>query len=388
MKQEKRLELRKFVAPEFVFGENALNLAGQYSENFGAMKALIVTDPGVRKAGWAGKVETVLKSHRISYAVFDGVTANPKDSEVMAGADYYQREKCDVIIAVGGGSPMDCAKGIGIVTTNQENILDFEGVDEVTVPGPPLICIPTTAGTSADVSQFSIITDTPRGVKIAIISKSVVPDIALIDPATTLTMSLELTAATGMDALVHAVEAYVSNASSPITDINALEAIRLIAIELPKAILNPSDMAARDHMMLASLHAGLAFSNASLGLVHGMAHCLGGLLDLAHGDCNAILLEHVVDFNFDAIPHKYAKIGSAMGLAMNKLNRDEQKSTLLHALSEFRKKVGDRQNLTDLGVNPSDIPRLAENAINDPCLATNPKQPTIKQIEALYEKAL
>lgn len=384
----KRLELRKFVAPEFVFGEGALTLAGQYSENFGAEKVLIITDPGVRESGWCDRVIASLKDHHIHYAIFDSITPNPKDHEVMAGAEFYMSEQCDVIIAVGGGSPMDCAKGVGVVSTNQKHILNFEGVDEVPAPGPPLICIPTTAGTSADVSQFSIITDSARKVKIAIISKTVVPDIALIDPVTTTTMPMELTAATGMDAMVHAFEAYVSNASSPLTDMNALEAIRIITKELPKVIADPANMVSRDSMMLASLLAGLAFSNASLGLVHSMAHCLGGVLDLAHGECNAVLLEHVVDYNFKSAPDKYQKIGATMGAYMTYPAPDARKAALLEDLAIFRKKVGINQRLSDLGVNASDIPRLSENAYNDPCLATNPRQPTIPEIEKIYEKAL
>ena len=383
-----RLELRKFVVPEFIFGEGALNLLGQYCANFGAEKVLVVTDPGVRQAGWTGKAEAELAEYGIPYAVFDGVTPNPKDHETMAGADYYHAEQCDLILAVGGGSPMDCAKGIGIVSTNHRHILDFEGVDEVPVPGPPLICIPTTAGSSADVSQFAIISDTSRKVKIAIISKTMVPDVALIDPATTLTMSSELTAATGMDALVHAFEAYVSNAGSPLTDLHALAAIRLIVDNLPRALGDPENMFYRDRLMLASLQAGLAFSNASLGLVHGMAHSLGGSFDLAHGDCNSILLEHVVGFNFDADVEKHRDIAEAMGIGTDGLQAEPLASALRENIAAFREQVGITQTLSDLGVKPSDIPQLAKNAINDPCLATNPKPATIRDIEQIYEKAL
>ncbi len=193
---------------------------------------------------------------------------------------------------------MDCAKGIGIVSTNRKNILDIEGIDNVPIPGPPLICIPTTSGTSADVSQFAIINDTVEKRKIAIISKTVVPDVALIDPLTTLTMPAYLTACTGIDALVHAVEAYVSTANSPLLDLHALEAVRLVCTNLPQVLAAPTDLELRGKMTLASLQAGLAFSNASLGAVHAMAHSLGGLLDLPHGECNALLLDHVVNFNY------------------------------------------------------------------------------------------
>lgn len=388
MPQSGRMELRKFVAPEFVFGDGALNLVGDYCANFGAEKVLLVTDPGVRQAGWTGRVEAELEGHGIPFVVFDEITSNPKDHETMVGADYYQSEKCDLILSVGGGSPMDCAKGIGIVSTNHRHILEFEGVDEVRVPGPPLICIPTTAGSSADVSQFAIITDTSRHLKIAVISKTMVPDVALIDPATTATMPAGLTAATGMDALVHAFEAYVSNAGSPLTDLHALEAIRLIAVHLPLAMADQANLIYRDRMMLASLQAGLAFSNASLGLVHGMAHSLGGALDLAHGDCNSILLEHVVGFNFDSSVDRYRDIAQAMGVRTEGLDEPSLAAALLKAVAALRTRVGITQTLSDLGVKPTDIPQLARNALNDPCLATNPKPITAEEIGFLYEKAL
>jgi alcohol dehydrogenase class IV len=371
-----------------VFGEGALALVGQYSENFGAKKALIVTDPGVIEAGWTRKVEAELRRAGVAYEVFDRVTSNPKDHEAMAGVEMYEREKCDLIVAVGGGSPMDCAKGLGIATSNKRHVLDFEGVDEVAAPGPPLICIPTTAGSSADVSQFAIISDTVRKVKIAIISKTVVPDVALIDPITTTTMSPELTAATGMDALVHAFEAYVSNASSPLTDMCALEAIRLIASFLPRVMADPADMDYRGYLMLASLQAGLAFSNASLGLVHGMAHSLGGRLDLAHGACNSILLEHVLDFNYESAPDRYKKIAGTMGIGVEKLSHASIKEIFLNTVRDFRKSLNIDQTLSDFGVGREDIPKLSENALKDPCLATNPKEPTIRDIENIYEKAL
>ncbi len=255
-----------------------------------------------------------LKAEGLPYTVFFEVTSNPRAQEVMAGARSYSDEHCNIIVAIGGGSPMDCAKGIGIVSSNKKHILEFEGVDQVPIPGPPFICIPTTAGSSADVSQFAIINDTERMVKIAIISKTVVPDVALIDPATTTTMDAHLTACTGMDALSHGMEAFVSNAHSPITDLHSMEAIRLIAANLLPTIAMPENIDMRSKMMLGSLHAGLAFSNASLGAVHAMAHSLGGYLDLPHGECNALLLEHVVAFNFDAASKRYRLIGKAMGL--------------------------------------------------------------------------
>ena len=205
-------ELRKFVAPEFIFGVGARNLAGRYAKNLGGRKVLVVSDPGVVAAGWTRDITESLELAGLPYALYNEVSPNPKVDEVMAGVDVYREERCNAIVAVGGGSPIDCAKGIGIVSSNQKHILLFEGVDMVTAPMPPLICIPTTGGTSADVSQFAIISNPLDKVKFAIISKSVVPDLALIDPLTLTTMDPYLTACTGLDALVHAIEAYVSTA--------------------------------------------------------------------------------------------------------------------------------------------------------------------------------
>jgi len=382
------LELRKFVAPEFIFGAGARHLAGRYARNLGARKVMVVTDPGVIAAGWTEQVLQSLKEEGLDYALFSSVTPNPRAKEVMAGAKAYQDQECNAIVAVGGGSPMDCAKGIGTVSANDKHVLAFEGVDEVPIPGPPLICVPTTAGTSADVSQFAIIADTQRRVKIAIVSKTVVPDVALIDPVTTTTMDAYLTACTGMDALTHAIEAYVSNAHSPLTDLHALEAIRLVKTHLLSAIRHPDDWTFRGKMMLGSLYAGLAFSNASLGAVHAMAHSLGGFLDFPHGEANAILLEHVMAFNFDTSAERYRHIGHAMGLALRDKSPDEAKSTLLAAVARLREEVGIDQALGDMGLQREDIPKLASKALQDVCVVTNPRRPTQRDIEAIYEAAL
>jgi alcohol dehydrogenase class IV len=380
-------ELRKFVAPEFIFGEGALKLTGQYIKNFGADEALIVTDEGIIKAGWLNKLLETIEQYDINYTIFSDVTPNPRDHEVMKGAEIYNKNRCNVIVALGGGSPIDCAKGIGIVSSNKKDILEFEGVDMVSMPGPPLICIPTTAGTSADVSQFSIIRDSDRKVKIAIISKALVPDISLIDPLATITMDPYLTACTGMDALVHAIEAFVSNAHSPITDLHAMEAIRLITKYLLSAVTTPDSLEARNKMMLGSLHAGLAFSNASLGAVHAMAHSLGGLLDTPHGEANAILLSHVVNYNFNSLPERYGHIGETMGVKMKGLTAEEKKKNLIHKLIQLREEVGINKTLSQIGIQKIHIPELAKNAIEDACIVTNPRKPSEKDIEVIYEEA-
>jgi alcohol dehydrogenase class IV len=388
MTPEYGLELRKFVAPEFIYGIGAISLVGRYAKNLGAKKAMMVTDPGVIQAGWLEKALDSLKDAGVPTVVFNAVTPNPKDHEVAAGVQLYGESGCDIIIAVGGGSPMDCAKGIGIAYVNGKDVLEFEGVDEVPKPGPPLICVPTTAGSSADVSQFAIISDTSRKVKIAIISKTVVPDLSLIDPETTTTMSSELTAATGIDALVHAIEAYVSNASSPITDLNALAAVSLVMQNLIPAIENPREMKYRNNMMRGSLLAGLAFSNASLGLVHAMAHSLGGQLDLPHGICNALLLDSVVEFNYPAATDRYEQIGLAMGLKPNRAGSARSNEELLQCIVRLREDADIKTTIGALGVTQKDISGLSKKAFNDPCLATNPRNASVEEIEKLYEKAL
>ncbi|MDA8387420.1 MAG: iron-containing alcohol dehydrogenase [Nitrospiraceae bacterium] len=380
-----RVELRKFVAPEFMFGEGARRLAARYARNFGASKVLIVTDPGIIQAGWAMEVMEGFESAGIPCLLFSALTPNPKAREVEAGFEVYWRERCDMIVSVGGGSVTDCAKGIGILSSNSGHILDFEGVDRIPSPGPPLICIPTT-GSSADVSQFAIITDTERRVKIAIISKMLVPDVSLLDPLTYTTMDSALAANTGMDAMTHAFEAFVSTAHSPVTDLFALEAIRLMSANLPPSIENPDDIGLRSKTMLGSLYAGLAFSNASLGLVHAMAHSLGGYMDIPHGQCNAILLGPVMGFNYESARQRYEAIAEAMGLRPGAAGRGEK--PLLGALEALKRALKVDTPLGALGVSRSDIPELAINAINDPCLATNPRRPSQKDVEGLYEQAL
>ena len=380
--------LRKFVAPEFVFGAGAADLTGQFAANLAIKKALVVSGPVLEGLGTPGRVIDSLTEAGIRSVLFTGVSPNPRDTEVMIGADLYQRTGCDSIIAVGGGSPMDCAKGIGIVCTNEQHILDFEGVDNVERPGPPLICIPTTAGTAADISQFCIINDTGRKVKIAIVSKTMVPDVALIDPLLTMTMDEELTAHTGLDALTHAVEAYVSNASSPVTDLNALEAVRLINQHLISAINNPQNAESRTGMMLASTYAGLAFSNAILGAVHAMAHSLGGLLDLPHGLCNAILLDHVIDYNFDAVPNRFRSLGNVLGATISEnAPLDEVREATLASFRNLKQAAGVSVSLCDLGMTTEDLPALANKALADACMLTNPKQPTDSEVIKIYEAA-
>lgn len=379
--------LRKFVAPEFLFGVDARGRVGQYARNFGLRRVLVVSDPGVIQAGWTTETLESLAADGTETVVFSQLTPNPKDHEVAAGLALYQAEGCDGIVAVGGGSVIDCAKGIAILATNGGNILDYEGVDTIASPCPPLICIPTTAGTSADVSQFAIITDTTRQIKIAIISKAAVPDVALIDPQVTTTMDRELTVNTGMDAFTHAAEALASNASSLITDLHALNAVRLVCTWLPRAADEGMNIEARSQMMLASLTAGLAFSNASLGIVHAMAHALGGRSGLPHGACNALLLPLAVDYNFDCAPDAYMNMGQAMGLDLQGLRRPQAQERIVRAIVDLQRQLGVVCKLREMGLDHNLLPALAQAALADPCIITNPRPPTPQEVLDLYERA-
>jgi len=381
-------EIRKFVAPEIVLGAGASMLAGQYAWNLGIRRALLVSDPGVAEAGWTALVAQSLRDADLDVSIFEGVNANPRDSQVMAGAEAYRAERCDGLVAVGGGSPMDAAKGIGIIVTNGRHILEYEGVDRIEVPIPPLLCVPTTAGSSADVSQFAIINDTARHVKIAIVSRAMVPDASLVDPRTLTTMPAIVTAGTGIDALTHAVEAVVSSASSSLTDLLAIDAIGLVRRHLPRCLEAPDDVEARSAMARASLLAGMAFSNAILGATHALAHGIGGLLDAPHGVCNALLIDHVVRYNFSTARERYFRVAEALGLEARGRPSGDVEKELATALHELRRRAGIEGTLATLGVGRSDIPLIARHALADVCLATNPRPADQRDLEVILEEAL
>ncbi len=380
--------LRKFVSPEIIFGVGARKSVANYARTFGARKVLVVSDPGVVAAGWLEDISILLSEEDIEHVTFTEVSPNPRAEEVMKGAQVYQEHNCNVIVAIGGGSPMDCAKGIGIVCANGKHILDYEGIDTIHLPIPPLIFIPTTAGTSADVSQFAIISDPVEKIKISIVSKAVVPDVALIDPETTMTMDPFLSACTGIDALVHAIEAFVSTGAGPLTDMHALDAMRLINENIVTLVQNPSDIQVREQIMLGSMKAGLAFSNAILGAVHAMSHSLGGYLDLPHGLCNAMLLEHVIDFNYKEANDRFKVVAETMGIDTRGLNTVQIQKSLMTRVIALKQDVGLTQKLAESGVHMTDIPVLSDHAMLDPCILTNPRKSNKRDVAAVYEEAL
>ena len=385
---ENLLELRKFVIPEIIIGVDARLLIGRYISHFNAKKPMIVTAKDIKDWEWFHETIEQIRPHVEKLFFFDDITPNPKDTEAMLGAELFLSLDCDLIIAIGGGSAIDCAKCISIVASNGGNILDYEGVDEVLMPGPPLICIPTTAGSSADVSQFAIIKDTSSDIKRAIISKKVVPDLALIDPIPLMSMDPYLTACTAMDALTHAIEAYVSNTHSALTDVHALESIDLINQAIESSITPTRTVEIMFQLMLGSLQAGLAFSNASLGAVHAMSHSMGGLLDLPHGECNSILLEHIIRINFDTVPERYRDIAKKLGLSVDNVSNFLLLEMIIDRIVSIRSSLNIPASIKVAGLSEQIVDYLVANALNDPCMVTNPRILTKEEVRSIYGRVL
>lgn len=362
--------------------------AGAQAKALGMTRALIVSDAGLVKLGHVDKIKKVVEASGVKTAIYSEVISNPTDSNVHRGVEFYKAEKCDGIISVGGGSPHDCAKGIGIVVSNGGNIRDYEGVNKTTKPLPPLMAINTTAGTASEMTRFCIITNTDTRVKMALVDYQCTPRVAIDDPELMLTMPPELTAATGMDALTHAIEAYLSTIATPITDVCALKAIELISKWLRPAVANGDNIEPRDKMAYAQYLAGMAFNNASLGYVHAMAHQLGGLYNLPHGVCNAILLPAVCDYNLIACPQRFADIAMALGENIEGLSPIAAAERANAAIRRLSRDIGIPKGLEELGVKEKDLETMARNAQKDACQATNPRHADLQQVVGIFKSAM
>jgi alcohol dehydrogenase len=363
--------------------ESAIDSIGSY----GFKRALIVTDAVLAKLGVAARVAGLLAAKGIKATVFDGAKPNPTVANVEAGLALLRADDCDFVVSLGGGSPHDCAKGIALCATNGGSIKDYEGVDKSAKPQLPLIAINTTAGTASEMTRFCIITDEARHVKMAIVDRHVTALLSVNDPTMMVAKPAGLTAATGMDALTHAVEAYVSTAATPITDACALQAVRLIATNLRQAVANGADLAAREQMAYAQFLAGMAFNNASLGYVHAMAHQLGGYYDLPHGVCNAVLLPHVEAFNASVSAERLRDVATAMGVDTTGMPAEVGAAACLKAIRALAADIGIPAGLAQLGLKDSDIPVLASNALKDACGLTNPRRAEQADIEGIFRAA-
>ncbi len=362
--------------------------AGEQAKALGATKLLIVTDAGLAKMGVADTIKGYIEAAGLKAVIFDGAEPNPTDKNVHDGVKAYTDNKCDGIVTLGGGSSHDCGKGVGMVIGNGGNIRDFEGVNKSTKPMPPFLAINTTAGTASEMTRFCIITNTDTHVKMAIVDWRCTPNIAINDPVLMVGKPPALTAATGMDALTHAVEAYVSTIATPITDACAIKAIELVAQYLSQAVANGENLEARDKMAYAEYLAGMAFNNASLGYVHSMAHQLGGFYNLPHGVCNAILLPAVSQYNLIACPQRFADIAVAMGENINGLSVTEAAEKAIGAIRKLSASIGIPTGLKALNVKEEDLKVMAENAKKDACQFTNPRKATLEQVIEIFKAAM
>jgi alcohol dehydrogenase class IV len=384
-------KLFEFQSPaRIVFGANAVDKLGEEIAGLNGKKVLVVTDEGVVNAGLLDKITGKLKDASIDYAVYDKVEANPRLANIHEGADLFKEENCDLIIGLGGGSPMDAAKAIGVKATHEGDVADYtrRGGKPVQDILPPLIAIPTTSGTASEVTWFSVLTDPDEKTKIVIATPCIAADVSLVDPVMTLTMPPQVTAFTGMDALTHAVEAYVSIKATPISDTLAFKAIELIGSNLREAVGNGDNLEARSNMMMGSTIAGVAFANSSVGLVHAVAHALGGQFNIAHGIANAFMLPLVMNYNLIACPSKYADIALALGEDVEGLNDMEAARIAVEAVMDLSEDIGIPKDLKKLGADPSLIDALAdESASQGGSYPNNPRKVRKADVVAMFKEA-
>ncbi|WP_418662976.1 lactaldehyde reductase [Alistipes ihumii] len=371
------------------FGAGSRKVIAEEVAKRGYKKALIVTDKDLIKFGVADQVIAVLKDANIPYEIFDEVKPNPTVKNVKAGIAAFQAAGADFMIAIGGGSSMDTSKAIGIIINNPEfsDVVSLEGVANTKKKSVPVIALPTTAGTAAEVTINYVITDEENVKKMVCVDPNDIPTLAIIDPELMLSMPRGLTASTGMDALTHAIEGLITLGAWEMSDMFETKAIEMIAKWLPKAVENPSDIEARDGMATAQYIAGMAFSNVGLGLVHGMAHPLGAYYDIPHGVANALLLPFVMEYNKEAAKAKYRTIAEAMGVDTLSMSDDEAADAAVKAVKDLAIRVRIPQHLSEIGVPESGLPTLAQAAFNDVCTPGNPRQTNVEEILAIYKKA-
>ncbi len=368
------MQVTKFAIPEIIFGSNSLEYVVPCAQRNGAKKVLLISDTGIEEAGWVKKLLDLLESCNLNWVYYNTVDSNPKNHQIEEGAKFYLQQKADVILALGGGSPMDTAKGIALVASNGGKIEDFEGANRIQNPLPPMIFIPTTAGSGADISQFAIITNVKRQVKMAIISRTLVPNISIIDPLFLETKPTWLIIASAIDALAHAIESYVSVLATPFTETQSLKAINMIMRNLETA-LSDNNLESLTNLCVASTSAGMAFSNASLGVDHAIAHSLGGKYDVMHGLMHPVLLPAVMRFNLPACREKMAKIGEIVAQA--KASNEEETAYMgIQTLESFFKSLDIPLHLRALIPDKSQLREACQVAVQDACILTNPKQVT------------
>ncbi len=372
------------------FGPGARKKLPEAIGQLGKNKAMVVTDPGLIEFGVAKMVTDVLDEAGIEYNIFSDVKPNPTVMNVKNGVDAYKKCGADFIITIGGGSSIDTAKGIGIVVNNPEfgDVVSLEGCAPTRNKSVPIIALPTTAGTAAETTINYVIIDEEKRKKMVCVDPNDIPAVAIVDAELMYSLPKGLTAATGMDALTHAIEGYITKGAWEMSDMFEIEAVRMISRYLPVAVADPRNAEARNGMAVAQYIAGMAFSNVGLGLVHGMAHPLGSLFDIPHGVANALLLPVVMEFNMEKCLGKYPEIARAMGVDVSGMTKEDASRAACDAVKALAVKVGIPQHLRELGISESDISALAEQALADVCTPGNPRDVSLSDIESLYRKVL
>lgn len=368
------------------YGVGVASKLGEEVRLLKAQKVSLITDPGIIKAGLLDKITSILKEEKLLYNVFDGVDPNPKDRNVERGAQVVRSFEADAMVAVGGGSVIDCAKAIGVLVSHDgKRIKDFEGKTAVKKPILPFIAVPTTAGTGSEVTFSAVITDTENNYKMTVRSPFMAAKVALLDPKLTVTVPPHITASTGMDALTHAIEAYTVKVSEPISDALALYAIELITNNLVNAVKNGENINARACMLVGSLLAGMAFSHSDVGSVHCMAEALGGVYDAPHGVCNAVLLPYVMEYNAEFCLERYARIAQAMGEIFDTMEEGAMKA--VERVKKLSVDVG-LPSFKSLGVKEEDLEKLADMAAKNISTKSNPREMTKDDYLTLFKRAL
>lgn len=372
------------------FGPGARKELPEVLNRLGGKKVFVVTDKGLLKFGVAKMVTDVMDEAGIPYEIFSEVKPNPTVTNVKDGLKAFKESKANVIVAIGGGSAMDTAKGIGIVANNPEfgDIVSLEGCAPTKHKSVPIVALPTTAGTAAETTINYVIIDEDKQKKMVCVDPNDIPAVAIIDAELMYSLPKGLTAASGMDALTHAIEGYITKGAWEMSDMFELEAIRMISKYLPVAVEEPTNADARNGMAVAQYIAGMAFSNVGLGLVHGMAHPMGSLFDVPHGVANALLLPTIMEFNMPACLNKYPEIAKAMGIDVSGMTKEQASQAACDAVKDLAIKVGIPQHLSELGITAEDIPALAQQALEDVCTPGNPRDVTLDDIKALYAKVL
>ncbi len=383
--------INRFILNEVsYFGPGARKMLPEAIGRMGVKKALVVTDPGLIKFGVAKMVTDVLEEAGIPFDIFSDIKPNPTVSNVTNGIDAFRKAGADFIVAIGGGSSIDTAKGIGIVINNPDfaDIVSLEGCAPTKHRSVPIIALPTTAGTAAETTINYVIIDEEKQKKMVCVDPNDIPAVAIIDAELMYSLPKSLTAATGMDALTHAIEGYITKAAWEMSDMFEIEAVKMIAHYLPIAVEEPKNADARNGMAVAQYIAGMAFSNVGLGLVHGMAHPMGSLFDVPHGVANALLLPTIMRFNKEKCLDKYPAIARAMGVDTEGMTAEQASDAACDAVQALALKVGIPQHMSELGITENDIPRLAEQALADVCTPGNPREVTLEQIKELYKSVL